>query len=159
MSAFKEILLTPETVDRISRHSQDTFPDECCGIIVSNGEQDHVLRLKNMQNARHAKDPDAFPRDATIAYSMDEMELESAIVEAEKIGFRLKAFYHSHPKHEAYFSAEDRAGATPFGEPTYPDAAQIVVSVFDKVIKDIKAFTWSDDKKDFVELPIQSSTA
>lgn len=155
MSAPKDILLTQETRNEISRHSQETFPQECCGIIVSNGEQDHVLRLKNMQNARHAKDPDAFPRDATIAYSMDEMELESRIVEAQKIGFGLKAFYHSHPKHEAYFSAEDRDGATPFGEPTYPDAAQIVVSVFDKAIKDIKAFAWSDDKKDFVELPIR----
>lgn len=155
MSAPKDILLTPETWNEISRHSQETFPQECCGIIVSNGEQDHVLRLKNMQNARHAKDPDVFPRDATIAYSMDEMELESRIVEAQKIGFRLKAFYHSHPKHEAYFSAEDRDGATPFGEPTYPNAAQIVVSVFDKAIKDIKAFAWSEDKKDFVELPIR----
>lgn len=155
MSAPRDILLTQETWNEISRHSQETFPQECCGIIVSNGEHDHVLRLKNMQNARHAKDPDVFPRDATIAYSMDEMELESRIVEAQKIGFRLKAFYHSHPKHEAYFSAEDRDGATPFGEPTYPDAAQIVVSVFDKAIKDIKAFAWSEDKKDFVELPIR----
>jgi proteasome lid subunit RPN8/RPN11 len=157
MSAPKELLLTHETLNEISRHSQETFPEECCGIIVSNGGQDHVLRLKNMQNARHAKDPDAFPRDATIAYSMDEMELESTIVEAQKIGFRLKAFYHSHPKHEAYFSAEDRDGATPFGEPTYPDATQIVISVFDKVIKDIKAFMWSDEKKDFIELSIRKT--
>src|SRR4026209_2096226 len=143
MSAPKDILLSQATLNEISRHSQEAFPEECCGIIVSNGEQDHVLRLKNMQNARHAQDPDAFPRNATIAYSMDELELESRIVETQKIGFRLKAFYHSHPKHEAYFSAEDRAGATPFGEPTYPEAAQIVVSVFDTVIKDIKAFAWS----------------
>lgn len=155
MSAPAEIVLTQEIWSEISRHAEETFPEECCGIIVSNGERDHVLRMKNMQNARHAKDPDAFPRDATIAYSMDEMELESRIVEAQKIGFRLKAFYHSHPNHEAYFSAEDRDGATPFGEPTYPDAAQIVVSVFDKVIKAFKAFAWSDEMKDFVELPIR----
>jgi proteasome lid subunit RPN8/RPN11 len=155
MSAPKDILLSQATLNEISRHSQEAFPEECCGIIVSNGEQDHVLRLKNMQNARHAQDPDAFPRNATIAYSMDELELESRIVETQKIGFRLKAFYHSHPKHEAYFSAEDRAGATPFGEPTYPEAAQIVVSVFDTVIKDIKAFAWSDDRNDFVDLPIR----
>jgi len=157
MSAPREILLSQEAWNEISRHSQEKFPEECCGIIVSNGKTDHVLRLKNIQNARHAKDPDAFPRDATIAYSMDEMELESRIVEAQKRGFPLKAFYHSQPKHEAYFSAEDRAGATPFGEPTYPDAIQIVISAFDKVIKDIKAFIWSDEKKDFVELPIKKT--
>jgi proteasome lid subunit RPN8/RPN11 len=155
MSALKEFLITQETWNEISRHSQETFPEECCGIIVSNGKTDHVLRLKNLQKERHAKNPEIYPRDATIAYSMDDMELESKILEAEKMGFQLKAFYHSHPNHKAYFSKEDRDGATPFGEPTYPDTAQIVVSVYNRAVKTIKAFAWSDEKKDFVELPIR----
>jgi proteasome lid subunit RPN8/RPN11 len=157
MSAPKELLL-PATVWReISRHAEETFPEECCGILVSNGHEDHVLRLKNMQNARHAEDPERYPRNATIAYTLDEMELESKILEAEKIGFQLKAFYHSHPNHEAYFSAEDREGATPFGEPTYPDARQIVVSVYNRAVAKIKGFSWSDEEKDFVEVPIRQT--
>lgn len=157
MSSPAAIVLAQEICREISRHAEETFPEECCGIIVSNGEQDHVLRLRNVQNARHAQDPQAFPRDATIAYSMDELELESKIIEAQKIGYHLKAFYHSHPNHEAYFSAEDRAGATPFGEPTYPDAAQIVVSVFDRVTKAFKGFVWSDQFNDFIEVPIRTA--
>ena len=157
MIAPKEILLPPTVWHEISRHAEEAFPEECCGILVSNGREDHVLRLKNMQTARHAEDPERYPRNATIAYTLDEMELESKILEAEKIGFQLKAFYHSHPNHEAYFSAEDREGATPFGEPTYPDARQIVVSVYNRAVAKIKGFSWSDEEKDFVEVPIRQT--
>lgn len=149
------MLLTRETCNEISRHSQETFPEECCGVVLSNGVKDHVRRVENIQNKLHALDPLTYPRTAAIAYAMDPRELQSVLDEADKAGAKLKAFYHSHPEHEAYFSAEDKAFATPFGEPTFPGAAQIVISVFDRAIKDIKAFTWSDDKKDFVELRIQ----
>ncbi|MGH7855572.1 MAG: Mov34/MPN/PAD-1 family protein [Candidatus Binatia bacterium] len=157
MSPPKEILLTQETWNEISRHSQETFPEECCGVVLSNGAKDHVRRVENIQNKLHALDPLTYPRTAAIAYAMDPRELQSVLDDADKAGAKLKAFYHSHPDHQAYFSAEDKAFATPFGEPTFPGAAQIVVSVFNRAIKDIKAFAWSDDKKDFVELPIRKS--
>ena len=149
-----EVFLTEDVKKEISRHAEETFPEECCGIVVSDGENDRPLRLKNKQNERHAADPGEYPRDATIAYSIDELELESIRREAEKIGFALKAFYHSHPNHDAYFSAEDLAGATPFGEPTYPEAAQIVVSVYERTVTDVKAFRWSDATGDFIEVPL-----
>jgi [CysO sulfur-carrier protein]-S-L-cysteine hydrolase len=155
MNAPKEIFLTQETWNEISRHSQEAFPEECCGLVLSNGVKDQVRRLENIQNKLHALDPITYPRTAAIAYAMDPRELQSILDNAGKAGAELKAFYHSHPDHEAYFSAEDKAFATPFGEPTFPGAAQIVTSVFNRVVKDIKAFAWSDEKKDFVELPIR----
>ncbi len=42
-----------------------------------------------------------------------------------------------------------------FGEPIYPDTAQIVVSIYNRVVKTVRAFAWSDDKKDFVEVSLQ----
>lgn len=155
MNAPREVLLTQETWNEISRHSQETFPEECCGVVLSNGVKDQVRRLQNIQNKLHALDPATYPRTAAIAYAVDPRELESVIDDADKAGAKLKAFYHSHPDHEAYFSAEDKAFATPFGEPTFPNAAQIVVSVYNRAVKAIKAFAWSDEKKDFVELPIR----
>ena len=38
---------------------------------------------------------------------MDYQELELVIDDAKRNGIELKAFYHSHPNHDAYFSAED----------------------------------------------------
>jgi [CysO sulfur-carrier protein]-S-L-cysteine hydrolase len=156
------IELTEDAWTEISRHARETFPEECCGIVLSNGTTDRVQPLKNIQNKLHALDPQAYPRTAVIAYAMDPLELDSVLREGEAKGQKLKAFYHSHPDHDAYFSAEDKAFASPFGEPTFPDAAQIVVSIYNRAVKIIRAFAWSPANKDFTEVPIardESSTA
>lgn len=155
MSAPREVLLSQETWNEISRHSVESFPEECCGLVLSIGTKEQVRRIDNIQNKLHALDPATYPRTAAIAYAMDPIELQVVLDAAVAAGGKLKAFYHSHPDHEAYFSAEDKAFATPFGEPTFPDAAQIVVSVSHRAVKTIKAFGWSDAMKDFVELPIR----
>jgi proteasome lid subunit RPN8/RPN11 len=147
--------LSKKTWAEISRHAEETFPEECCGVILSNGSSDQVRGLKNIQNQLHAVDPQTYPRNATIAYAMDPQELNEVVREAESTGARLVAFYHSHPNHDAYFSAEDKAFASPFGEPTFPETAQIVISVYAGVVKRIAAFAWSEDRQDFIELPIE----
>jgi proteasome lid subunit RPN8/RPN11 len=83
---------------------------------------------------------------------MDPQELSGILDAAASRGGRLKAFYHSHPNHDAYFSEEDKAGATPFGEPTYPEAAQIVISIYDRTVRRLRAYLWDPEKKDFVEI-------
>ena len=154
MSSPREVHLDRRALDEISRHSQEAFPEECCGLVFSDGRSDRIRRVENIQNKLHALDPLTYPRTAVIAYAMDPRELESVLEQEDRAGARLKAFYHSHPNHQAYFSAEDKAFATPFGDPTFPEAAQIVVSVYDGAVKDVKVFAWSEDSKDFVEIPL-----
>lgn len=149
--------LTATAWEEISRHAIETFPEECCGVILADGGVDQVRRLKNVQNQLHALDPETYPRDATIAYAMDIKELESVIQEAESAKASIKAFYHSHPDHEAYFSEEDKTFATPFGEPTFPESAQIVISIYNRLVKRIAAYAWSEEKRDFVEIPLTKS--
>jgi len=151
--------LTQEAWNEISRHAQDTYPEECCGVVLSTGEADQVCRLKNIQNKLHALDPVTYPRTAVIAYAMDPLELEAVIAQGEARGQKLKAFYHSHPEHDAYFSDEDKAFASPFGEPTYPDTAQIVVSIYNRAVKIIRAFAWSDASRDFVEISTETTAS
>ena len=146
--------LSEKACEEIAQHAQETFPEECCGIVLSGPGGDRVHRLKNIQNQLHALDPQTYPRTAVIAYAMDPVELEKVINNAQTGGARLKAFYHSHPNHDAYFSEEDKAFASPFGEPTFPGTAQIVVSIYDRAIKRIGAFAWLEEKKDFVEIPL-----
>ena len=155
MTIRREFHLEQAAWEKISRHSQEAFPEECCGLVFSDGRTDRVQRVENIQNKLHALDPLTYPRTAVIAYAMDPQELEAILQHEQSTGAKLKAFYHSHPQHEAYFWAEDKAFATPFGEPTFPEAAQIVVSVFDGAIKDAKAFAWSEAAKDFVEIPFR----
>jgi proteasome lid subunit RPN8/RPN11 len=140
--------------EEIAKHAEETFPEECCGVVLTDGAVDRVHRLKNIQNQLHALDPQTYPRTAAIAYAMDYKELELVIDNAKRNGIKLKAFYHSHPNHDAYFSAEDKAFASPFGEPTFPGTAQVVVAVYNRAVKEMCAFVWSDDKKDFVKVTL-----
>lgn len=154
MSNQMELILSESAVEEIAQHARETFPEECCGVILTNGTVDRVHRLKNIQNQLHALDPQTYPRTAAIAYAMDYKELELVIDDAKRSGAKLKAFYHSHPNHDAYFSAEDKAFASPFGEPTFPGTAQLVVAVYDRSVKEMCAFAWSDQEKDFVKVSL-----
>ncbi len=155
MNEPSELTLTDNAWAEISRHARDTFPEECCGMILSKGQADVVHRCTNIQNKLHALDPQTYPRDATIAYAMDFKELEMLTQQADREGATLKAFYHSHPNHRAYFSEEDKGFASPFGEPTYPQSAQVVISIYDSVVKEICAYAWKPLEKDFVEIPLR----
>src|SRR5262245_63604512 len=100
MNEKMELSLSERALEEIAQHAQETFPEECCGVIFNDGAADRVHRLKNIQNQLHALDPQTYPRTATIAYAMDYKELELVIDEAKRNGARLKAFYHSHPNHD-----------------------------------------------------------
>ncbi len=150
------MLVLSETVfGIIAEHAGETYPEECCGVIFGGDAGDEVHRLGNIQNRLHAADPETFPRDARTAYTMDPKELESVLGQAESRGLAFKALYHSHPDHDAYFSAEDKACATPFGEPTYPDTAQIVISVMNGDVGRVAVYAWNPDVEDFVETALK----
>jgi len=154
MNDQPRLLLSEAAWNEIASHAQEAFPEECCGVVFSKGSVDQAHRLRNIQNQLHELDPQTYPRTAAIAYAMDHKELEAELDSNARSGAKLKAFYHSHPNHESYFSAEDKAFASPFGEPTFPGAAQIVVSIYDRVVKEIRAFAWSEEENDFVEVPL-----
>ena len=142
----------PAALHDVRRHCREAYPDECCGVIVGlEGGEMRVIRVRNIQDEMHAKDPASYPRTARTAYSGHPADLRAALDLAEGAGCRLVAFYHSHPDHDAYFSAEDTAQATPFGEPSYPEALQVVVSIRSRSVRTIKAFAWSAADGAYVE--------
>lgn len=151
MNAVATIDLADRAFTAMTAHASEAYPEECCGIILGGVGGDEAHRLVNIQNRLHATDPQTFPRDARIAYTMDPKELETVLEQAERRGMSLKAVYHSHPDHDAYFSAEDKACAMPFGEPTYPDTAQIVISVMSGSVGRVAVYAWNPDVEDYVE--------
>jgi proteasome lid subunit RPN8/RPN11 len=140
-------------LDAIRQHACAAFPEECCGFIVERDGRVEVVQVTNVQNQKHAEHPEQFPRTAAIAYTMGP-EAAPVLVDHDRGRLVIRAIYHSHPQHAAYFSAEDRRQATVWDEPSYPDATQIVVSVIDGSARDVKAFRWSDTARDFVEVAL-----
>lgn len=145
--------IAQEHLEEIHRHAIEEYPFECCGIVV--GKADHnneniVYRCTNIQNKLHEKDPEIYIRDARTAYNISALELQKLLSEASSKGLIFKVLYHSHPEHDAYFSEEDTRMALFDGEtPIYPDTSYLVVSVYDKKIREQTLFTWNPETKTF----------
>lgn len=150
------IHLHAHTWDALCRHAQEIFPDECCGVIVQSAAGEEVRRITNIQNAMHAKDPQVYPRDATTAYVMEPKELLAVLRAADSGSVTIKAFYHSHPNHDAYFSAEDKTQAMFGDEPSYPNAVYLVISLYEREVRTIRAYAWNEEVRDFVETELHT---
>jgi proteasome lid subunit RPN8/RPN11 len=149
------IKLDKEIVDGIYDHALKEYPDECCGIVTGNDAVRTLHRCVNIQNRLHAEDPGRFPRDARTAYVIDRAEFDSIVSASRKKGEDVLVLYHSHCDHDAYFSDEDVAAQTVFGEPEFPDAIHMVVSVINRQIRGVKFFVWDTEKKTFRPLSAQ----
>jgi len=153
------IAILPDNFAAIVAEAEREFPYECCGFIIGDGPAEQVRPIRNIQNQKHAEDPKSHPRDARTAFLMDPKEHLAVLEEIDRKKLAVKAVYHSHPDHDAYFSPTDRAQACSFdpGEPDYPDTAYIVLSVKAGKFVRAAAFVWDPEPKDFVEIEIQTA--
>ncbi len=147
--------LTDEAVNVITRHAIAEYPAECCGIVTGTTEVQNVHRCENIQDERHAKDPESYPRTSREAYVMNRDEADRIMRDAAAAGEKVIAFYHSHIDCDAYFSRMDKDVQTTFGEPEFPDAVQVVVAVYAKHVRDFKGYLWDRRRQDFVAIPVR----
>jgi proteasome lid subunit RPN8/RPN11 len=154
------IAIERAVLDAMHRHAVEGFPDEVCGVVFASPGGQVVRRLTNVQNALHAQDPEQHPRTAATAYCMDSRELFEVEKQGREPGWSVAIFYHSHPQHDAYFSPTDKSQASytdPIDGsrgPTYPGTAWVVVSVYDRVVRDARAYVWDEAAEDFVAAPL-----
>ncbi|PYO38080.1 MAG: hypothetical protein DMD86_01130 [Candidatus Rokuibacteriota bacterium] len=147
---------TPEELAQIRAQAEAQYPAECCGVLLvrAGAPADRVLLpCRNIQDELHAKDPERHPRDSRTAYFIDPKDL-LAIGRREGQGYSVAAIYHSHIDAGAYFSATDKRNALINGEPAYPEAVYVVVSVVEGKVVDAQAFVWAPTTRDFVAVAL-----
>ena len=106
-------------------HSLEEDPNECCGILAGNDETvHHLYRITNTA-------------ESPFRYLMDPQEQLNAMLDSDRNGWELLAFYHSHTHSQAYPSSTDVRMALQSG---WLDVYYILVSLEDKVDPDIRAF-------------------
>ena len=152
---YPRVALTPEEYVRVEAQAAVEYPGECCGVVLARGDQPAdrlLLPCRNIQNALHEKDPARHPRDARTAYYIDPRDLLT-IGRREADGYWVATIYHSHIDTGAYFSETDKRNALVDGEPAYPDAVYVVVSVLAGRPAAAGAFAWDPAARDF--LPIE----
>jgi len=142
--------LPRELLLEVFQHARECYPEECCGLFTGADSSNplHVVRCANVQSQRVARGESNL--DASRAFWIDEQELFHALRAAEAAGERLVCVYHSHVDAGAYLSHTDVAGALgPDGEPLYPGAAQLVVSVRESGVGGAALFEWDPETRSY----------
>ena len=142
--------MTAPYFEVIIRHAEADYPSECCGVILARHAERVLMRCRNMQDELH--EAANHHRDSRTAYSIDPKDLLE-IGRRLARGYRIAVIYHSHCDAGASFSETDKRNALFGGEPAYPDAVYIVVSVLSGRVAAHGAFQWNPEKRDF--LPVE----
>lgn len=158
--------LTDVQLAEIARQAEAGYPEEICGLVIGKRgapESYQVRQAKNLANQERQADTMGVPRDAHTAYFLDPREMLRIHKEADERGWEVLFLYHSHPDHDAYFSAMDRERALWPGqeppEPLWPGVSHLVVSVRKGRACEARYHVWSDGVRDFVEVPVSLPSA
>lgn len=130
------IELPQQQIERIREHGQETYPNECCGVLLGK-EQDGrkvVLEILPLKNAR-----DDSPRNRFLILPEDILHSDR---EARRRGLEIVGFYHSHPDHPARPSEFDREHAWPWY--TY-----LILAVEKGHPEELTGWLLSDDRSSF----------
>ena len=147
--------LLSQAIDGIFKQALAEYPSECCGIVTGTRERQRVHACKNRQDELHARDPEQHPRTSREAYDLDRTEMERVFADAARNEEMVLAFYHSHIDCGAYFSQMDKEVQTVFGEPEFPNAVHVVVSVDNGKIAEIRGYLWDGARQDFKEVDVR----
>lgn len=128
--------------DQIRRHGEQTYPYECCGVLL--GRVDGNTRIVTAGRPCHNARADS-SRDR---YEIDPAEVARILREARALGLDIIGFYHSHPDHPAYWSPTD------FEDAYWLGCSYVITSVDDGKAKLTRSFALtgnSAEDKAFVE--------
>ena len=158
--------LTPVHLAEIVRQAEAGYPEAICGIVIGKRgapETYQVRQVSNLANQERQRDTGGVERDARTAYFGDAREMLRVSIEADEHGWETLVLYHSHPDHDAYFSAMDRERALWPGqnppEALWPGVSYVVISVRNGRASEARYHIWDDAVKDFVEVPVSLPSA
>ncbi len=99
------IRMATATYNAIRRHGEETYPHECCGILLGRNE-DGDNQVEEAIRAGNTRTDSAHNR-----YHIAPQELIAAQRAGRERGLDIVGFYHSHPDHPAMWSQTDLAEA------------------------------------------------
>jgi proteasome lid subunit RPN8/RPN11 len=103
--------LSKSQYDALRRHGEETYPQECCGVLLGQMDEDQGVRsVSSIARAGNTRTDSAHNR-----YNIDPKDLIRIQREGRERGEDIIGFYHSHPDHPAQWSSTDLAEAHWFG--------------------------------------------
>ncbi len=129
------IIIQPSALSLINRHAALIFPDECCGFLYGQEQEDGTRTISVIRQVDNAKSGDKRRRFEITP--KDYMQAEEFAFENK---LSLLGIYHSHPGHPAIPSEHDRIAAQPY-------FSYIIVSILEGNIDHIRSWRLNDDAR------------
>lgn len=129
------LTLTPTHLHQIRSHAQQTYPHECCGLLLGHrqGNQKQVLEVHPTKNAWTDEEFTTKRR-----YTIDPREMMLIQKSGRDRHLDIIGIYHSHPDCEPVPSECDRQAA-------WPQYSYLIVSVRQGVAQDCLCWTLDDE--------------
>ena len=93
--------------EAIRKHGEETYPYECCGVLVGNKSDNDQVRIVTSTVRTDNTRTDS-PQNR---YNIDPKQIIRIMRESEEHNEEIVGFYHSHPDHPAQWSKTDLAEA------------------------------------------------
>lgn len=142
--------LTAAIYKAIRIHGEETYPHECCGVLLGQSEGD-VNTVELAVRAGNTRIDAAHNR-----YSIAPQELIRIQRQGREQGWSIVGFYHSHPDHPAQWSSTDLAEAHWLG------CSYVVTAVWNGRAQQTNSFLLtgsSEEGKALVHEPIEMRAA
>jgi proteasome lid subunit RPN8/RPN11 len=104
------IRIPPSHYAALRLHGEETYPHECCGVLLGTMTDDGARVVTSIARAGNTRTDS--PRNR---YNIDPKQLVRIQREGRERGEDIIGFYHSHPDHPAQWSQTDLAEAHWFG--------------------------------------------
>lgn len=98
--------ISQQNLDAIRSHGEQTYPYECCGVLLGTSSRGGVNEVREALPAGNTRTDSARNR-----YNIAPQELVRIQRQGRTKGLDIVGFYHSHPDHPAQWSATDFAEA------------------------------------------------
>src|SRR6266567_4358918 len=130
--------------DALRQHGEETYPHECCGVLLGHTEVDGTRVVTSIARTTNTRTDSPQNR-----YNIDPKELVCIQREGREREEDIIGFYHSHPDHPAQWSSTDLA------EAHWIDCSYVITSVMSGRATETRSFllTGSADEKEkeFIE--------
>jgi proteasome lid subunit RPN8/RPN11 len=130
--------LNEQVYDAIRRHGEETYPYECCGVLLGQST-DGINEVEDAVRAGNTRTDSARNR-----YQIAPEELIRIQRQGRERGLDIVGFYHSHPDHPARWSKTD------FAEAHWLGCSYVITAVEEGVAQATNSFlltgTGEDDK-------------
>lgn len=135
----RDVCIPRSLLDQIKHHAEESYPNECNGLIVGNAG---TMVVANVCRAANVHEEGTRHR-----YFIDPRELLRIEKEARAAGLDVIGVYHSHPDNPAVPSQYDRTHA-------WPSYVYVIVAVLAGKAGDVKAWTLREDGSGFDEVKV-----